>query len=207
MSGTHERTRWVRSGPATGAANMAIDESLLETVRDGGGPILRTYGWNPPTLSVGYGQDLAGIDLARCRELGIGIVRRPTGGRAVLHWEELTYCYLSLPPDGDDSIQQTYLTIGRCLQRGLQLFGVDVIKSLPLPVPLSTTIKNNKLPTTVTTTTTTAQGTTTSTTTTNILPVCVFDFFAKVFEAFDSITTLDLFSISLGSLEIISRIY
>jgi lipoate-protein ligase A len=105
---------------------MAIDESLLETVRDGGGPILRTYGWNPPTLSVGYGQDLAGIDLARCRELGIGIVRRPTGGRAVLHWEELTYCYLSLPPDRDDSIQQTYLTIGRCLQRGLQLFGVDV---------------------------------------------------------------------------------
>ena len=126
MSGTHQRTRWVRSGPGAGPVNMALDESSLETVRDGGGPILRTYGWSPPTLSIGYGQDLAGINLDRCRERGIGIVRRPTGGRAVLHWEELTYCYLSLPPDGDDSIQQTYLAIGRCLQRGLQLFGVDV---------------------------------------------------------------------------------
>ncbi|MBT7859961.1 MAG: lipoate--protein ligase family protein [Gemmatimonadetes bacterium] len=118
--------RWVHSEPASGAANMAADEALLETVRDGGGPILRTYTWNPPTLSLGYGQDLADVDTDRCRELGIELVRRPTGGRAVLHWEELTYCYLCLPPDGDDSIRASYQTVGRCLQRGLQLYGVDV---------------------------------------------------------------------------------
>lgn len=105
---------------------MGVDEALLATVRAGGGPILRTYTWDPPTLSLGYGQDLADIDLARCQELGVGVVRRPTGGRAVLHWEELTYCFLSLPPAGDDSIQQSYLTVGRCLQRGLQLDGFEV---------------------------------------------------------------------------------
>lgn len=108
---------------------MAIDESLLETVRQSGGPLLRTYTWDPPTLSLGYGQDLADVDTDRCRELGIGIVRRPTGGRAVLHWSELTYCFLSLPPEGDDSIQQSYLTVGQCLQRGLQRAGVDVALS------------------------------------------------------------------------------
>ena len=118
--------RWIASGSATGAANMAIDESLLETVRSSGDSVLRTYGWNPPTLSLGYGQDLDDIDLDRCHQLGVGLVRRPTGGRAVLHWNELTYCFGSLSPEGDDSIQKTYLTVGRCLQKGLRFFGVDV---------------------------------------------------------------------------------
>ncbi len=126
MSGAHPSIRWVQCGAASGATNMAIDEALLETVRRDGHPILRTYTWDPPTLSLGYGQDLAGIDLERCRQLGVGVVRRPTGGRAVLHWEELTYCFLSLPPDGDDSIQQTYQAVGLSLQNGLQRFGIDV---------------------------------------------------------------------------------
>ena len=72
---------------------MAVDEALLETyAAQALSPTLRFYTWSPPALSLGYAQSIASdIDLSCCQALGIDVVRRPTGGRAVLHDREVTY--------------------------------------------------------------------------------------------------------------------
>src|SRR5690349_10912993 len=87
--------------PANGAWNMAVDESLVESVGAGQSPpTLRFYSWNSPCLSLGYGQRFTDVDVTRVDQLGWDVVRRPTGGRAILHTDELTYS-LSLPADDD----------------------------------------------------------------------------------------------------------
>jgi lipoyl(octanoyl) transferase len=85
--------RLIQDEPAPGAWNMAVEEALLEAARrDQTPPTLRLYGWCPPTLSVGRHQDPGdGINHEFRRSRGIGLVRRPTGGRAVLHDREVTY--------------------------------------------------------------------------------------------------------------------
>ena len=85
--------RFLNSGKATGAWNMAVDAALLEAVVAGEStPVFRVYGWSSPAVSLGYNQDAAQeLDADRCVEAGVEVVRRLTGGRAVLHWEELTY--------------------------------------------------------------------------------------------------------------------
>lgn len=76
---------------------MAIDEALLNAVAAGASPpVLRIYRWNPPTLTLGYGQrETDQFDPAFCSRHGIDVVRRPTGGRAVLHDREVTYAVIS----------------------------------------------------------------------------------------------------------------
>jgi lipoyl(octanoyl) transferase len=79
---------------ASGAWNMAIDESILEHTQAGHGaslPTLRLYAWNPACLSLGHAQPFTDVDSARLNERGWDVVRRPTGGRAILHTDELTY--------------------------------------------------------------------------------------------------------------------
>ena len=76
--------------PAAGAWNMAVDEALLETAVSGGLPTLRFYQWNEPTLSLGYFQRFADRG-THAASLGCPIVRRTTGGGAILHDRELTY--------------------------------------------------------------------------------------------------------------------
>lgn len=84
--------RLLKTGFADGATNMAIDEAILLAVAEGKAPpTLRFYGWEPPCLSIGYSQSMGEVDVDRCRKAGIGLVRRPTGGRAILHADELTY--------------------------------------------------------------------------------------------------------------------
>jgi len=74
---------------------MAIDEALLETMDfSAAQPILRLYAWNPPCLSIGYAQSITEIDITRLKDLGWGLVRRITGGRAILHTDELTYAVI-----------------------------------------------------------------------------------------------------------------
>src|SRR5687767_6811745 len=86
------RWRTLVSRPADGAANMATDEALLERARTSGECVMRLYEWARPTLSLGRNQAARGhYDLDRARALGVDFVRRPTGGRAVLHHRELTY--------------------------------------------------------------------------------------------------------------------
>jgi lipoate-protein ligase A len=73
---------------------MAIDEALIESV--GQVPILRIYGWRPAAVSIGYFQSMnEEVDFTKCKEIGVDIVRRLTGGGAVLHEYELTYSFIS----------------------------------------------------------------------------------------------------------------
>src|SRR5438270_12358260 len=89
---------------AAGAWNMAVDEVLLDGVAAGATPpTLRFYQWAPPCLSLGYFQPFDVVNLEGCRRLGVEVVRRPTGGRAILHDRELTYSVaLPLRLLGDD---------------------------------------------------------------------------------------------------------
>ncbi|MCA9882355.1 MAG: lipoate--protein ligase family protein [Anaerolineae bacterium] len=84
--------RLIYDYPAIGAWNMAVDEAILSAVGQGDQPpTLRLYAWDPFCLSLGYGQQASDVDLTLLREHGWDIVRRPTGGRAILHGDELTY--------------------------------------------------------------------------------------------------------------------
>lgn len=126
-----ERWRLLDTGRSAGPYNMAVDEGLTQSVVEKDGrPILRLFGWNPPTVSFGYGQDPAReVDLEKCRRAGVELVRRPTGGRAVLHWEELTYsliCRQDHPRLGG-GIEETYRVIGECLVESLRRFGAPVV--------------------------------------------------------------------------------
>lgn len=119
--------RLIYHKPASGRRNMAVDEALLEAVRSGqSGPTLRFYAWEPPCLSLGYGQKWTDADLTRLDAAGWGLVRRPTGGRAILHTDELTYSIV-LPdehPLAQGDILDSYRRISRALLAGLHSLGV-----------------------------------------------------------------------------------
>ncbi|MBZ0284100.1 MAG: lipoate--protein ligase family protein [Anaerolineae bacterium] len=120
--------RLIYDSPTVGALNMAVDEAILEDVSAGTQPpTLRLYAWNPPCLSLGYGQRVADVDFERIAALGWDVVRRPTGGRAILHTDELTYS-LSLPADDPiaaGSIVESYRRISAALIKGLESLGVQ----------------------------------------------------------------------------------
>jgi lipoate-protein ligase A len=117
--------RFIDTGERSGAYNMALDESLARGLAEGAGsPTLRVFRWKPWAVSVGYNQGTGELDHSRCAADGMDIVRRPTGGRAILHAEELTYSVVMYA--GGRSILQAYNDIGAALVRGLSLYGVDV---------------------------------------------------------------------------------
>src|SRR5258707_11959212 len=94
-----ERWRLIIDAACDGPTNMAIDEAILEAVGQGNSaPTLRLYRWNPPCLSLGYAQPIEDADLERIQARGWQVVRRLTGGRAILHTDELTYS-VALPLD------------------------------------------------------------------------------------------------------------
>lgn len=129
------RWRCIIAGALPGAANMERDESLALALLAGtGAPTLRLYRWSPPAVSVGFHQDLARFDAERCTAEGIDLVRRPTGGRAILHAEELTYCVAM--ETGGRGVMAVYDAISRALVRGLRLFGAEteLVRSQP-PFP------------------------------------------------------------------------
>ncbi len=116
--------------PADGATNMAVDEALWRGRQAGTSPpTLRFFAWAPPTVSLGYGQPLDGsVDVAACRRLGVGLVRRPTGGSAIYHdgpERELTYSVTATAEDvgGIGDLLGTYRWIALALRRGLRALG------------------------------------------------------------------------------------
>ena len=111
--------RLINTGVSDGAANMAIDEAIMRSVaEDRSPPTLRFYGWAPPCVSVGYSQSVRKeVDLDRCRERGYTWVRRPTGGRALLHIDELTYSIVA--PQGEARVAGDIITSYRRLSLGL----------------------------------------------------------------------------------------
>ena len=110
---------------------MALDETLLNLVSEPQAhhqTYLRFYQWTHPTLSLGFSQEAeAVVDLDFCRLNGIDIVRRPTGGKAVLHHHELTYSVISNDPSFFPiaDISKTYCRIADALQRGLRTLGIE----------------------------------------------------------------------------------
>ena len=115
--------RLLVDGPRAGATNMAIDEALMDRGRRGD-VTLRLYRWEPGCLSFGRNQTARGrYDGDRAAELGYEVVRRPTGGRSVLHHRELTYA-VTAPADWG-SLRDVYVRINRALAAGLRLLGVD----------------------------------------------------------------------------------
>jgi lipoate-protein ligase A len=113
----------------TGAANMAIDEALAESVGTGQAPpTLRFYDWCPACLSLGYSQSVSDVDFDRVRERGWDVVRRLTGGRAILHTDELTYS-LTIPEDNPrvaGDVVESYRRLSRGLMAGLNALGAAV---------------------------------------------------------------------------------
>jgi lipoyl(octanoyl) transferase len=116
--------RLLDTPPAPGAWNMAVDSALLESVRDGAAPVLRFYRWAPACLSLGRNQPARSrYDLDALLARRIEVVRRPTGGRAVLHDRELTYAVV-LPADALGGQKRCYAAVNRALARGLRALGV-----------------------------------------------------------------------------------
>ncbi len=111
---------------ADGPMNMAIDQAIMEAVAEQRvPPTLRFYAWQPPCLSLGYTQPARETDRARLERFGWGLVRRLTGGRAVLHIDELTYS-VALPdhdPIVAGDIVTSYRNLSRALVAGLQTLG------------------------------------------------------------------------------------
>jgi lipoyl(octanoyl) transferase len=110
--------------------NMAMDEALFRILQERGGPpTLRFYGWQKPVLSIGYFQKASQeVNLDYCREHGMDVVRRPTGGKAVLHDRELTYSVVSkeVSPLFSDNLIGNYQAICSCLIRGFSEIGIEV---------------------------------------------------------------------------------
>jgi lipoate-protein ligase A len=117
--------------PLSGVENMALDEALLERAGTSGNAVLRVYSWAEPTLSFGRNQATRGTyDPERARERGIAVVRRPTGGRSLLHYREITYS-VTAPVEKAGSLRESYTRINRLLVDGLARVGVAVEVASP----------------------------------------------------------------------------
>jgi len=122
--------RLLLTPPLGGAENMALDEALMARARRTGEHVLRVYGWSAPTLSLGRNQ--RAHEVYRADELerrGIGVVRRPTGGRALLHHREITYSVTA--PCADSGLTAEYRRINVLLGSALDALGVPVDVAAP----------------------------------------------------------------------------
>lgn len=107
---------------------MAIDHALLESVAEGHSqPVLRLYRWNPFCLSLGYAQPFADADPVALAEQGWGLVRRPTGGRAILHGDELTYAVIGKATNRHLSggVLESYQHLSQGLVQALKTLGLS----------------------------------------------------------------------------------
>jgi lipoate-protein ligase A len=118
--------RLLRHGPGAGEWNMGVDEALLATARLGE-PSLRLYSWDGPWLSLGYTQALEPARRLACEGAGVRLVRRATGGRAVLHGCDLTYAVTAPIALVGGDVLESSARISRGLLTGLRALGVDAV--------------------------------------------------------------------------------
>lgn len=130
-----ETWNFINSGKCSAAFNMALDEALLEWHSQGKiKPTIRFYGWEPATLSIGYFQKVEKeINLEAVQKYGLGFVRRPTGGRGVLHEHELTYSVIvsedhAMMPKG---VTESYRVISEGVLHGFKNLGLDAYFAVP----------------------------------------------------------------------------
>lgn len=128
-----ETWRLLVSPPASGAWNMAVDEALLDaTVKGESQPVIRLYQWQPACLSLGYAQKVRDVDMDRLKQNGWDIVRRVTGGRAILHTDEITYSVLAplTEPRVAGTVLESYQRIANAL--------IKAVRALKIPVEMVT---------------------------------------------------------------------
>jgi lipoyl(octanoyl) transferase len=130
-----ETWRFIDSGYRSPSFNMALDEALLEWNSKGEiPPVIRFYGWNPPTLSIGYFQKVEKeINLEAVKNQGLGFVRRPTGGRGVLHEHELTYSVIvpESHPRMPKTVTEAYRIISEGILKGFHQLGLEAYFAVP----------------------------------------------------------------------------
>jgi lipoate-protein ligase A len=128
---SYGRWRLLLVAPRSGAENMARDSALQGRAARSGETVFSIYSWARPTLSFGRHQPAAGLyDVDKIRSANIDVVRRPTGGRAILHDREVTYSVTS-PVRETEPLQETYARINRILLDGLSRLGVNVEVAAP----------------------------------------------------------------------------
>lgn len=130
--------RLIQSPPSRGAENMALDEAILQGVSAGDSPpTLRLYAWLPPCLSLGYSQNVTDVDQQLLHENQWDIVRRPTGGRAILHTDELTYSVIA--PDENalvaGGVLEGYRRLSQGLVAALAILDLEVEIQPETPIP------------------------------------------------------------------------
>ncbi|MDN5385885.1 MULTISPECIES: lipoate--protein ligase family protein [Bacillus] len=138
--------RFIDSGRQDPAFNMALDEALLYWHSENKiPPTIRFYGWNPPTLSVGYFQNIEKeINLDAVKKHGLGFVRRPTGGRGVLHDQELTYSVIVSEehPEMPKTVTEAYRVISEGILEGFRELGLDAYFAIPRTEKEKQSLKN-----------------------------------------------------------------
>ncbi len=126
----YETSTWriIEHSPGQGAWNMAVDEALLKSVYAGESPpTLRLYAWEPACLSLGHAQPYMEVNTQALIANGWDLVRRPTGGRAILHVDELTYSVIApqTEPRVAGGVLPSYLRLSRALLKALKLLGLN----------------------------------------------------------------------------------
>lgn len=120
----------IEDEPRSGPANMALDQAIAEACVAGDSlPTLRFYRWQPPAVSLGRHQPAGEVDLDTVQERGYEVVRRPTGGRAILHTDELTYSVAAAAdePRVQGGVMDAYLRLSNALVQGLRMVGVSAV--------------------------------------------------------------------------------
>ncbi|MGJ7912103.1 lipoate--protein ligase family protein [Neobacillus sp. LXY-1] len=143
-----EKEKWlfIDTGLSAPSFNMAMDEALLDWHSEGKiPPVIRFYGWNPPTLSVGYFQKVEKeIDMEAVKAHQLGFVRRPTGGRGVLHEHELTYSVIVSEdhPEMPKTVTEAYRVISEGILKGFLHLGMDAYFAVPKTAEERDALKN-----------------------------------------------------------------
>jgi lipoyl(octanoyl) transferase len=138
--------RFIDSGNCSPSFNMALDEALLDWHSAGKiPPVIRFYGWEPATLSIGYFQKVEKeIDLEAVKAHGLGFVRRPTGGRGVLHEHELTYSVIVSEnhPEMPKTVTEAYRVISEGILKGFHRLGLEAYFAVPRTDEERSALKN-----------------------------------------------------------------
>lgn len=119
--------RFIDSGACTASYNMAVDEAIAASVREGKSPAtLRLYEWTSPSVSIGCFQKINSVNIVYCTENGIPVVRRLTGGRAILHNQELTYSFSAITTNGffSNGLRDSYKKISDAFCSAISMIGL-----------------------------------------------------------------------------------
>jgi lipoyl(octanoyl) transferase len=136
----HSPWRLLLTPPASGSWNMAVDEAVLEAIGSGASlPTLRLFAWQPPCLSLGYAQPAADVDRSALMMRGWDLVRRSTGGRAILHTDELTYSVIASlkEPRVYGKVLESYQRLSLALLSALHKMGLQARADKDPVLPVS----------------------------------------------------------------------